>query len=334
MRDAKSDPAAPRARHYGLWRAVLSFPMILVSLALIVMLSGGLGRWAAAVPPAWLLVAPVWLTRAGERAAVRLGFGYRAVRTREWALLEPVTATAAERCGLDDGACDFYLQPHAHTINAYAGGRRSIAVSAGLLTALGQGSLTRDQAVAMVSHEVGHLRDHSTCYGLVVAWLTAPWRGAVFVFGGLVHLIVRNVPTAKAALVLVPVLPVMAGAQSVQQHAWAPLAVLVVLAVVLTVHPVADAALSRASELAADRYAVGVGSGPDLASALGGLPRSPSASCGGLRASHPSVDVRIARLTGTSPRPQESALVTQVGGYRNPTDCWRPTSRNRNRRGE
>ncbi len=300
MNDAKSDPAARRARHYGLWRAVLAFPMILGSLALLVMLSGGLGRWAALVPLAWLLVAPVWLTRAGERAAVRRAFGYRRVRAGDWALLEPVTTNVAERCGLDDGACHVYVQPHAHTINAYASGRHSIAVSAGLLTALGQGTLTRDHAVAMLSHEIGHLRDHSTRYGLVTGWLTAPWRGAVFILAGLLRLIVRNVPTAKAALVLVPVLLVMAGVQSVRHHAWAPLAVLIVLAVVLTVHPIADAALSRASERAADKYTVGVGSGPDLASALGGLPRSSSASLGGLRASHPPIDARIARLTGTT----------------------------------
>jgi STE24 endopeptidase len=301
MRDAKADPPASRARHYGMWRAVLASPMILGSLALILMLSSGLDRWAAAVPLTWLLVAPVWLTRAGERAAARLWFGYRNVRAEEWVLLEPVISTAAERCALDDGACDFYVRPHAHTVNAYTGGRRSIAVSAGLLAALGHGVLTRDHAVAILSHEVGHLRDHSTRYGLVVAWLTAPWRGAAFAFGGLLRLIVRNLPTAKAALVLVPVLPVMASVQAVQQHAWAPLAVLVVLAVVLTVHPVADAALSRASELAADKYAASVGSGSDLASALAVLPRTPRVWFGGPRASHPSADVRIARLTTTTP---------------------------------
>lgn len=121
---------------------------------------------------------PRWLTRADERAAVRLGFRYRAVRAGDWALLEPVTAIAAERCRLQDDACDFCMQPHAHAVNAYAAGRRSIAVSAGLVTALGRGGITRDQAVAMLSHEVGHLLDHSTRYGLVTAWLTAPWRGA------------------------------------------------------------------------------------------------------------------------------------------------------------
>jgi hypothetical protein len=98
--------------------------------------------------------------------------------------------------------------------------------------------------------------------------------------------------------VLVPVLLVAAGVQAVQQHAWASLAVLTVLAVVLTVHPVAAAALSQAGELAADKYAAGVGSGPDLASALAALSRSPSASLSGLRARHPPVDARIARLTG------------------------------------
>jgi Zn-dependent protease with chaperone function len=304
MRDAKSDRAAPRARHYGLWWAVLAFPMMLASLALIVMLSGGLGRWAPAVPLAWLLVAPVWLTRAGERAAIRVGLGYRAVRAGERALLEPVASTAAKRCRLDDGACDFYVQPHAHTINAYASGRRSIAVSTGLVSALEQGRLTRDQAVAILAHEIGHLRDHSTRYGLVTAWLTAPWRAAVFILGGLLRLIVRAVPTAKAALVLVPVLLVMAGMQSAQHHAWAPLAVLTVLAVLLSVLPVADAALSRASELAADKYAVSVGSGSDLASALAIVPRSPRAASGSLCGSHPSVEVRIACLTGMSPMPR------------------------------
>jgi hypothetical protein len=213
------------------------------------MLSGGLGRWAPAVPLAWLLVTPVSLTPAGERAAVRLGFGYRQVHAEERAVVKPVISTAAKRCRLDDGLCDIYVQPHAHTVNAYASGRRSIAVSGGLVTALGQGSLTRAQAVAMLSHEIGHLRDHSTGYGLITAWLTAPGRAAVFMFGGLLRLIVRNVPTAKAALVLVPVLLVVAGMQAAQHHAWAPLAVLTALAAVLTLHPVADAASSRASEI-------------------------------------------------------------------------------------
>jgi hypothetical protein len=131
-------------------------------------------------------------------------------------------------------------------------------------------------------------------YGPVVAWLTAPWRGAAFAFGGLLRLIVRNLPTAKAALVLVPVLPVMAGVQAVQQHAWAPLAVLVLMAVVLTVHPVADAALSRASEPAVDKYAASVGSSSDLISALGVLPRSRSYDTGQLHGTTPTLKSTLA----------------------------------------
>jgi len=234
--------------------------------------------------------------------AVQLGFRYRSVRAGERVLLEPLISTAAKRCRLDHGLCDLYVQPHAHMVNAYAGGRRSIAVSAGLVTALGQGSLTRDQAVAMLSHEIGHLRDHSTRYGLITAWLTAPCRAAVFIFGGLLRLIMRTMPTANAALVLVPALLVIAGMQSAHRHAWVPLAVLTALTEVLTLHPVADAALSRASELAADNYAANVGSGPDLASALAVIPPPPRPSSGGLRTSHPPIDVRIARLTGTSSR--------------------------------
>ena len=100
----------------------------------------------------------------------------------------------------------------------------------------------------------------------------------------------------KAALVLVPVLPVMAGVQAVQQHAWAPLAVLVLMAVVLTVHPVADGALSRASELAADKYAVSVGSSLDLISALGVRPCSWSYDTGQLHGTTAHVEVHSCSL--------------------------------------
>ena len=75
-------------------------------------------------------------------------------------------------------------------------------------------------------------------------------------------------PTARAALVLVPVVGMIAAVHLAQHHAWLPLAALVGLALIVAAQPMAEAAVSRASERAADDYTAQLGSGPDLAAAL------------------------------------------------------------------
>jgi Zn-dependent protease with chaperone function len=102
----------------------------------------------------------------------------------------------------------------------------------------------------------------------VIAWLATPWRLAAAMFAGLLRAIVRHVPTARASLVLVPVVGVIAAVQLGQHHAWAALAMLVGLGFIVAVQPLVQAAISRASERAADDYTARLGSGPDLAAAL------------------------------------------------------------------
>jgi Zn-dependent protease with chaperone function len=87
-------------------------------------------------------------------------------------------------------------------------------------------------------------------------------------FAGLLRAIVRHVPTARASLVLVPVVGVIAAVQLGQHHAWAALAMLVGLGFIVAVQPLVQAAISRASERAADDYTARLGSGPDLVAAL------------------------------------------------------------------
>jgi STE24 endopeptidase len=294
----------PCARRYGLWRALAAAPAMLGGLAVVVLLAGGLGRWTPVVPLAWLVLGPLWLTAAGERIAVRVAFGYRHPVDQARTALAAAIEAARARCGGDLPAFELYVRPRATALNAHAAGRRSVAVTAGLVNALARGTLSPAEGGALLTHEIGHLRARDTRYGLAVAWLTAPWRAVVAVFGGLVRLIVGKVPTARAAvLVLWPLVLAVTAVQAVQQHAWVPLAVLAAVGVVLAVQPLVDAALVRAGERAADDYAIGLGAGPELAAALSRMSPAPApapAEAGRLRGTHPARAALIAHLAAAA----------------------------------
>lgn len=81
------------------------------------------------------------------------------------------------------------------------------------------------------------------------------------------------------------------------QRMWPALTVLVGFGLAMWVQPFADAAVSRASERAADRYAAQVGAGPDLAAALHVF-RCGDDATARWRASHPPLERRLQALTG------------------------------------
>ena len=257
-----------RRAHFGAWRAACALPSLLGSLLVLVTAFGWLGSWSGLVLVGWLLVAAAVLSVPGERVAVRLAHRYRDLSVRQAALLDPARRHALHRCGLPPDRFDWYVSPTMRGVNGCAAGGRSVAVSLGFLDALEHGHLSEQHAVAILTHEAAHHLDRATRYGLLIAWLTAPWRLAAATFAGLLRAIVRHVPTARAALVLVPVVGVVAAVQLAQHHAWPPLGMLIGLAAVVGAQPLADAALSRASERAADERTARAGSGPDLAAAL------------------------------------------------------------------
>jgi STE24 endopeptidase len=91
----------------------------------------------------------------------------------------------------------------------------------------------------------------------------------------------------------------------VQQRQWAVAAVLCAAAVGAVVCPLLDAAVSRRSEYAADRYAAEVGLGPQLAATLqvlDGGQRPRPRLVGRLLKRHPSAAWRIAVLGGATDR--------------------------------
>jgi len=203
-----------------------------------------------------------------------------------------------QRCGLADKSIDLYVRRSSQSVNGYAAGRWSVAVSGGLIQACTDGRLDDQGAVAVLTHEAAHHLGRATRYGLTVGWLTAPWRAVAVVFSGLLRSIVRHLPTARAALLLVPLVGAVAAVQTVQHHAWLSLSALVGLALVAWVQPLADAAVCRASERAADAYTVKLGTGADLAKVLESFHSGDARRR--WRASHPSLASRLEQLAGSS----------------------------------
>lgn len=277
---------------------------MLGGLAVVVLVAGPLGPWAPVVPLAWLSLAGLWLTRTGERVAVRIAYRYRRLKTEQAAQLRAAFGVAELRTKVVMSEVDVYVRAGTgNSINAYAAGRRSIAVSQGAISAAADGRLTVPQVGALVAHEIGHLRARETGYGLAIAWLGAPWRAVVAVLGGMLRLIVGKDPTARAGLVVLgPIVLAVAVVQGVQEHAWVPLAAMVTVSVLLIVQPLAAAALSRSGERVADAYAVQCGHGPELAGALQAFEQAAGEGGGRAWASHPSRERRIRDLTTAAPR--------------------------------
>lgn len=155
------------------------------------------------------------------------------------------------------------MQP-GRQLNACAAGRRTVAVTEGALQLFLAGRLPGDLFEAVLIHELGHHATRATRAGLATSWYAAPGRAAfrlVLTLAG-----ARRVGAATA--VVAAVAGAVATAQAIQQEQWMSVAILATLGVSLFVTPLLDGAISRASEYAADRYAAGVGAGPDLGRAL------------------------------------------------------------------
>jgi len=131
-----------------------------------------------------------------------------------------------------------------------------------------------------------------------VAWFVLPWRLCSRAVLRLSLWATGSRPSVLLGAVVAAGL-VVAIVQEVQAETWAGAAVLVALAVGGTVVPIADAAVSRASERAADRFAARAGYAEALADALAALDPGPVRPPGFLNrklAGHPDCARRAAEL--------------------------------------
>jgi STE24 endopeptidase len=276
-------------------------PAMIGGSLLMLVLLGWMGRWEVPVLLVWLAGSVVVMRRVGERIVVRVGCGFRRPTAVQAARLIPLWSQALQRCGVDPRDVDLYVR-YSGESNAFAAGARSVVVTTGLLAECRAQRVTDDHLVAVLTHELGHHVTGHNRYGLLTSWLAAPWRLVRRMLVGVALPFARRQPTRGLAAVIVTGVAV-AIVQAAQAKQWSVALVLAGVTVAAVLCPLTDAALSRHSEFAADRYANNAGAGLALASALQILDSGPARRPGlasRLLTRHPTTPRRIAALSRTS----------------------------------
>jgi Peptidase family M48 len=166
--------AARRVAHFGVWRAVIAMPAMLGSLLLLLVVFGWAGRWEPVVMLTWLTCGAAVCTPIGECIAVRVGGRFGRPRHQQRRLLEPVWRAALVRCGMSGEDLDLYVR-RGREPNAYAVGRRGVAVTSGAVEEFRACRMGHEYLEAILCHELGHHRTGSSQYVLTARWLGAPW---------------------------------------------------------------------------------------------------------------------------------------------------------------
>lgn len=295
--DLASKTQRTRRSSYGTWRAALAAPSMAGGAGVMLVGLGFLGRLEGYAVLIWLGCGLLTLTRTGERMALRVGYGCRRLRQVDRCLIDPLWAQVLARCGVAGDSVDLYVQTD-DVVNAYAVGRRGVVVTSRVLNSLRSGLLDAPLVAAVLAHELGHQVTRGARFGPVVAWFVLPWRlfsRAVLRLSVWASHSRPSVPVAVAVAAGF----VVAIVQEIQAGTWAGAAALVALAVGGTVVPIADAAVGRANERAADRYAAQAGYAEALADALTMLDPDSARSSSVLAwilARHPDSATRVAEL--------------------------------------
>jgi STE24 endopeptidase len=276
-------------------------PAMAGSFGLLLLFFGWLGRWEGLALLAWLATIAGVPTRTGERIVVHLGLRFRPPTPLQAATLLPLWSRALDCCGIDARDVDLYLRNTGES-NAFAAGKRSVALTTGTLSDHQAGRLADEHIVAMLVHELGHHATGGTRFALVTTWLNAPWRFATRMPFGIVVALGRRQRLGPMAAVLAGGV-VVAVILSAHAGHWAVAAVLVFVSASTVLCPTADSAISRRCELAADHYAAVAGVGADLTSALRILGTNgpcQQSTASRLFSRHPVTARRIRALAGAS----------------------------------
>ena len=293
---------------------------MLGSLLLLTLASVTLGRWVGLLLPlAWAAGAAVLMTRVGERMTLRAACGFHRPSPAQAASLKPAWSTALRVTGTAAGDVELYVQT-ARAPNAYAAGGRSVAVTSRVVEDHATGRLPEGQLVAVLVHELGHHATGATRPMLLLTWLTAPWRATASVLAGLASILAGRQPRQGLSIVVLAGLAV-AEFRALQQGQWMAGGVLVVVGLTAVLVPLANAAISRRSEYAADRFAADHGLAIELAAALRVLDDGKRAPRGWSRllSTHPTSEQRIKAL--------QTATVGQRARRRLRSSCGRPHRR-------
>jgi STE24 endopeptidase len=200
--------------------------------------------------------------------------------------------------------------------NAYAAGGCSVAVTSRVVEDYQVGRLPEDQLVAVLVHELGHHATGAARPMLFVSFLAAPWRLAASLLTGLASVVAGRQPRRGVAVVVAAGLTV-AVSRALLQGQWLVGGVLAFVGLAAGLCPLADAAISRQSEFAADRFAADHGLALGLAAALQAMDDGRRGACGWPRrllASHPTAEQRIRALLAATGSASSSAPLQPRAG--------------------
>jgi Zn-dependent protease with chaperone function len=181
------------------------------------------------------------------------------------------------------------------------------------LKAFVAGRLTHDHLQAILTHELGHVTQGATSGALAMGWLAAPGRLAFRLVVCLACVLSGRRRLGWGSAFLLILGGAIALFRAVQRGQWTAAVMLAGVATALLATPLLDAAISRASERAADRYTMDLGAGLQLAEAMLRISNSnlPKGWTGGLLDSHPSVASRVESLgTGAGSHSSPPSMVT------------------------
>lgn len=306
----------------GLRRVLAAAPAVLGS-SLLMLASVRLGRWAALFPLVWVASGVVVLTRVGERIVVCGAYRFRRPSPAQAVALQPAWSTALQVTGTAAGDVELYVQT-ARVPNAYAAGGRSIAVTSRAVEDYESGRLPENQLVAVLVHELGHHATGATRQRLLMLWLASPWRVARNLLIDLSSTLAGR-RSRRGALIALVVGLIVAATRALHQGQWMLGGVLVFLGLAVVLCPLADAAISRRAEFAADRFAADHGLAVELAAALHALEGGQGATYGWsqrLLASHPTSDQRIRALLAATAAPPSDGDSGMSGFQIAPTGEW------------
>jgi Zn-dependent protease with chaperone function len=259
---ATSRRKSPRV---GAWRLLSAVPAVLLSSVLVTIASSWLGPYMLLAVASWLLGVPALLWQRGvERWIVRILLRFHPPTGRDVEWLRWLRERSERFSAPTGGPFDWYVVEESRP-NAYAAGRRSIAVTRGLLRRLDDGRLDPDDLLAVALHEVGHHVTGGVRHGLAIWWLTWPWQCVHRLTARLGQLL----PCAGVGTLLLPVVVAVAICRVVGDGGppGRVIPVVVVLAafgLASCVQPLADTAIARAGERAADGYVAKLGAGAAL----------------------------------------------------------------------
>lgn len=285
-----------QSRWLAAWRALPSLPAAAAGVLLMLFLLGWAGQWTGLLLLVWVLAGTALLTRSGERLAA-WGLGLRRPTRRQCAIVAPAWSAALTRCSLDSSAFDLYVRETSEA-SAYSVGKRSVVVTTSLVAMPESGRLSLAMGEAVLVHELGHHMVAAHHETLLIAWLAAPWRCAYRLVLGIAARVAGRQPRRLLGCVVITVV-VVAVVQAVQQQRWSVAVLLSLLALCGVICPVADAAIRRREELAADRFAAQAGCASALAIAPSQLERRPQTRLSWAKrvlSGHPVVRRRVGAL--------------------------------------